>query len=83
MPQTPGFPPNLKVSELITMFIKLKQKNAIYMKKLIVDLQINKFWHKYFNQLSDDMEQKVNLLQAFMFDNSLFILDEPTIGLDP
>lgn len=83
MPQYPKFSPHLKVRELIGLFEKLRQAQAPNRDELIQDLQIDAFWNKAFVELSGGMMQKVNLLQAFMFDVSLFILDEPTAGLDP
>ncbi|MDP2600713.1 MAG: ABC transporter ATP-binding protein [Deltaproteobacteria bacterium] len=83
MPQNPKFPPHLKVRELVTLFEKLRQKKGVHKEKLAADLQIDRFWHKPFGELSGGMSQKVNILLCFMFETSLLILDEPTLGLDP
>ena len=83
MPQAPSFPPHLKVEELIALFKNLRGKEGIYEDELLGDLGIDRFWKKLLGELSGGMYQKVNLLQCFMFDATLFVLDEPTLGLDP
>ncbi len=83
MPQIPKFPPNLRVKELISLFEKLRQKKSVYKEHLVRDLKIDLFWEKTFGELSGGMTQKINLLQCFMFETQLFVLDEPTLGLDP
>jgi Cu-processing system ATP-binding protein len=39
--------------------------------------------NKPLHHLSGGTRQKVNILIAFMFDSQVYILDEPTAGLDP
>ncbi|MEZ4983193.1 MAG: ATP-binding cassette domain-containing protein, partial [Saprospiraceae bacterium] len=51
--------------------------------ELIKYFEIGSFLDKKLGTLSGGTRQKVNLIQAFMFDNPLIILDEPTTGLDP
>ena len=83
MPQSPKFPPHLKVRELISLLQKLRQQAGPHQERLMRDLQIAPFWNKACGELSGGMLQKVNVLQCFMFENRLLILDEPTLGLDP
>ena len=51
--------------------------------ELIQLFNLDKHLNKKLNNLSGGTRQKVNLVLAFMFDNPLLILDEPTAGLDP
>lgn len=83
MPQQPNFPPNMRVSELLELVQKLRKKPGIYLEHLLSGLGIQSFCNKAMRELSGGMRQKVNIAQAFMFENSLFLLDEPTLGLDP
>ena len=83
MSQAPKFPSHLKVSELMTLFARLRWQEPIYQEGLIKDLGITPFWNKAIGELSGGMLQKVNILQCFMFETALYILDEPTSGLDP
>ena len=83
MPQFPHFPAHLKVSEIITLFESFRALPASCKDQLIEELGIGLFWQQPFGTLSGGMSQKVNILQCFMFDVPLTILDEPTQGLDP
>lgn len=82
MPQSPRFPSNLKVFELITVFEELKDLKSIFKDEIVKNLNINLFINKKINQLSHGMIQKINILQAFMFNNLIYVLDEPTAGID-
>lgn len=83
MPQQPNFPQNLKVRELLDLIKTLRKKEAIYEKYLLAEFDAEIFQEKLIRELSGGMKQKVNIIQAFMFEQSLFLLDEPTLGLDP
>lgn len=83
MPQFPRFPAHLKVGEIIRLFESLRDRPAIHKEQLVEELGIGGFWGQAFGTLSGGMAQKVNILQCFMFDSPLAILDEPTQGLDP
>lgn len=83
MPQFPRFLPHLKVFELVKLFENLRRKEGVLREKLISDLGVTPFLRKSFGDLSGGMMQKVNILLCFMFDPKLYVLDEPTQGLDP
>lgn len=83
MPQTPLFPQNLKVKEILEILETLEKKNPIFKEKLISELEIDKFANKYFGELSGGMKQKVNILQCFITEKKFYIIDEPTASLDP
>jgi Cu-processing system ATP-binding protein len=83
MPQFPGFPPNLTPVEVISLCEQLRSDTPIFKERLISELGIKDFYHKPMRELSGGMKQKVNILQCFMFDFSLALLDEPTSSLDP
>ncbi len=83
MPQQPNFPQNMRVFELLDLIIILRKKPAIYLDYLLTKLDVGNFYKKFIRELSGGMKQKVNIVQAFMFEQSLFLLDEPTLGLDP
>ena len=83
MPQSPAFPRHLSVNEVIDFFESLNQTEPMQKESLISEMKMSDFMHKKINSLSQGMKQKVNILQCFMFDHSVFILDEPTSSLDP
>lgn len=82
MPQIANFPANLKVKEIISMMKDIRNREARD-KELIDYFELSPYLNKQLNTLSGGTKQKVNIVLAFMFDNPLVILDEPTNGLDP
>jgi len=83
MPQTPNFPRNLKVTEILDIFKRIDSAPPDYMLDLIGELEIWKFEKKLFGELSGGMKQKINILQCFGFKKKFYIVDEPTSSLDP
>ena len=82
LPQIANFPANLTVKELLDMVKNLRPKPAS--EERLIDLfGLQPFLDKKLGYLSGGTKQKVNLVLTFMFDSKLFILDEPTNGLDP
>jgi len=82
MPQIANFPPNLKVREIIAMLKDIRNREARDA-ELIKYFELTPYLNKQLRNLSGGTMQKVNIVLAFMFDNPLLILDEPTNGLDP
>lgn len=83
MPQIPDFPEHLRVSELALLLEELAGYAAPNAPELMEELRINRFSHKKLGELSQGMRQKVNILQALMYEREFYILDEPTASLDP
>ena len=82
LPQIAQFPDNLIVSELIDMIKNIR--NMPSKEEEIIELfGVEPFLDKKLSNLSGGTKQKVNLVLTFMFDSPLYILDEPTAGLDP
>ena len=82
MPQIANFPANIRVIELIRMIIDVRSQEAEY-KELIQRFGLEPYLDQKLAHLSGGSAQKVNLVLTFMFDSPLYILDEPTTGLDP
>ncbi|WP_435253803.1 ABC transporter ATP-binding protein [Tenacibaculum sp. A30] len=82
LPQIANFPNNNTVSELIKLIKNLRPKQTRE-QELIEKFGLTPFLDKKLGNLSGGTKQKVNIVLTFMFDNDLFILDEPTTGLDP
>lgn len=77
-----GLIPNIKVKTYLKYLLSLSNyKSDDKMKALAarLDLDLNRKTH----ELSRGNRQKVGVVQAFMADQDLIILDEPTTGLDP
>lgn len=77
-----NFPPNIRIKNLNNIFISLfknweNDKFLSYLKKFNLDPK------KKVKELSKGMKVKLNFAVALSHKASLFILDEPTNGLDP
>ncbi|MCB1191658.1 MAG: ABC transporter ATP-binding protein [Leptospiraceae bacterium] len=83
MPQVPLFPNNLRVKDIIEFLIKIGKKEPKHHTELMDELHIHDFYDKQFGKLSGGMKQKVNILQCFMYETKLAIVDEPTASVDP
>ena len=82
LPQIARFPENLRVSELLQMIQDIRNTKVVK-HELIDYFELAPFLNARLGQLSGGTRQKVNIVQAFMFDSPILILDEPTVGLDP
>ena len=82
LPQIANFPGNIKVSELIRMIIDLREQTADH-DPLLDTFGLRPYLDQKLSTLSGGSAQKVNLVLTFMFDNPIYILDEPSTGLDP
>ncbi len=81
--QIARFPNNLKVGELVKMIQEIRPDNLTDYQTLIDKFRLQEHWKKKLGNLSGGTKQKVNLLLTFMYDSDIYILDEPTTGLDP
>jgi Cu-processing system ATP-binding protein len=83
MPQMPRFPENLSAHELIDMLTDLRRPTRPVDDELVHRFDFDGALDKPVRMLSGGTRQKVNAVIAFLFRPDLFILDEPTAGLDP
>ena len=82
LPQIARFPDNLTVVELFKMIEELRNSPG-NLQPLINRFDIKPHLKTKLSNLSGGTKQKVNLALALMYDNPIYILDEPTAGLDP
>lgn len=84
MPQIGRYPDNMKIGQVLDMIKNIRGAGE---GKLDTDLyrafEIDRIRDKSMQSLSGGTRQKVSATLAFMFDPDVFILDEPTAGLDP
>ena len=83
MPQMARFPENLSARELFEMLTDLRRPTRPVDDELIERFNFAGALDKPIRVLSGGTRQKVNAVIAFLFRPDLFILDEPTAGLDP
>jgi Cu-processing system ATP-binding protein len=82
LPQIARFPENLKVREVLRLIEDIRNIRGNYL-ELINQFDLKHSLNKKLRNLSGGTRQKVNIVLTFMFDCPLYILDEPTAGLDP
>ena len=82
--ESPGFYPNLTATENLRIFAALRGVPSRHAVKYALDLVGLPYRDKkLFSQYSLGMKQRLAIALAVMHDPELFILDEPTNGLDP
>ena len=82
--ESPGFYPNLTATENLRIFAALRGVPSRHAVKDAMDLVGLPYRDKkLFSQYSLGMKQRLAIALAVMHDPELFILDEPTNGLDP
>lgn len=82
MPQLARFPEHMTGHELIHLLRELRGGNAANL-ELVAAFGIEDELGKRLCVLSGGTRQKVNAVAAFLFSPELYVLDEPTAGLDP
>lgn len=83
MPQTASFPENLTCTEVIELIRSIRPDAPAPDLSLVRRLDLEKDMSKPVRTLSGGTLQKLSAVIAFMFDPAIYILDEPTAGLDP
>lgn len=83
MPQIGRYPENMTIGQLIDMMKNIR-KNVNKLDDTLIDqFKLYKIYDKRMHALSGGTRQKVSAALAFLFNPPVFILDEPTAGLDP
>lgn len=83
MPQIGRYPDNMTIGQVINMLKEIRKNCKKYDEELIGSLGISNALNKTMRSLSGGTRQKVSACLAFLFSPDVFILDEPTAGLDP
>jgi Cu-processing system ATP-binding protein len=83
MPQIAQFPENLTVIEFLEMIAGLRSGFTSRIGSMMKIFALEGQARKRLKELSGGTRQKVCAAMGLMFDVPLYILDEPTTGLDP
>lgn len=83
MPQIGRYPENMTIKQVIGMVKEMRKDSTVYDDELINGFGITAIQHKTMRSLSGGTRQKVSACLAFLFSPEIYILDEPTAGLDP
>lgn len=84
MPQVGHYPENLRVGEVIELIKSLRNKIVPEdTDNLIQIFALGPYLDKFIRNLSGGTIQKISAVISLMFNSDVYILDEPTAGLDP
>lgn len=84
MPQVGHYPENLRVIEVIELIKSLRIDVARKETDNLIQLfSLEPYLDKFIRNLSGGTIQKISAVISLMFDSDVYILDEPTAGLDP
>ena len=83
MPDDIDFPDTLTAEEIIRFLGGLKKVPETRQVELLEKVGLSEAKKLKVGQFSKGMRQRLNLAQSLMGDSELYILDEPTNGLDP
>lgn len=82
LPQLARFPENLLLHEVLSLTEAIRGK-APRKLELLDYFKLEEFLFTRVAHLSGGNRQKLNLVNALMFNSPVLVLDEPTTGLDP
>lgn len=83
MPQIGRYPDNMTIEQVIHMIKDIRKDQTQYDEELYESFGLDKIKTKKMRTLSGGTRQKVSACIAFLFSPDIYILDEPTAGLDP
>ena len=83
MPQIGRYPENMRIGQLFDMMKNIRTDQTKTDEELLDAFKLYKLFDKRMHALSGGTRQKVSACLAFLFHAPVFILDEPTAGLDP
>jgi Cu-processing system ATP-binding protein len=83
MPQIGRYPDNMTIGQVLAMIREIRKDEKRYDEELIEAFGLPALSHKTMRSLSGGTRQKVSACLAFLFSPEIYILDEPTAGLDP
>jgi len=83
MPQIAHFPENLTIREFLAMIGDIRRTRPVRYSGMMERFELAALEAKPLKGLSGGTRQRVCAVMALMFDVPMYILDEPTAGLDP
>ena len=83
MPQRVTIPGYLTAREVISLYARLRNADLKRVDELLDYVELTENADRFTREYSGGMLQRVGLAVAFLSDSDIYILDEPTLNLDP
>jgi ABC-type multidrug transport system ATPase subunit len=83
MPQRVSMPGNLTPLEITTLFARLRGVEQKKVKEILKYVALEDSMNRFMREFSGGMLQRVGLAVTFLCDCDIYLLDEPTLNLDP
>ena len=83
MPQRITIPDNLTAREVVTLFAKMKGINLKRVDEILEFVELTDDADRFAKEYSGGMKQRIGLAVTFLSDADIYLLDEPTLNLDP
>ncbi len=78
-----GVPDDLKVREALEFYARVERANSADIERVLDLLEIRDLSGQYLSQLSAGQRKRVSIARVFLQERAIYLLDEPTINLDP
>ena len=78
-----GIPDGLRVREALQFYCRAERASDADVERVIDQLEIRDLADRFLSQLSAGQRKRVSIARVFLRERSIYLLDEPTAGLDP
>ncbi|MCK5572153.1 MAG: ABC transporter ATP-binding protein [Bacteroidetes bacterium] len=83
MPQRVLLPEHLTPHEIVTLFARMRGTSLDRVDEILEYVALKESKNRYVREFSGGMLQRVGLAVTFLADCEVYLLDEPTLNLDP
>ncbi len=78
-----GVPDDLRVREALEFYARVERADSADVERVLDLLEIRDLSGQYLSQLSAGQRKRVSIARVFLQERAIYLLDEPTINLDP
>ena len=78
-----GIPDGLTVRESLDYYARVERATSADVERVLDQLQIREFSGTFISRLSAGQRKRVSVARIFLRERKIYLLDEPTISLDP
>jgi ABC-2 type transport system ATP-binding protein len=78
-----GIPDTLRVREALEFYARVEGAGPADVERVLDLLEIRELGDRFFSQLSAGQRKRVSIARVFLREREIYLLDEPTTGLDP